>query len=137
MALDIGFDLDDYIPDAPAVDRGQYVVSVRDCRELENGRLMIATKIVKGPVQKNGKDPAERDYTFFINLHPEGIDNEWARNHNMNLTKKVFMACGLTSQADATDFVGKTFWVSTAPRANKETGEIRDDPQDFRPYVEA
>lgn len=134
MSLDVMADLDDFIPDAP-LDRGQYVIEVRDARETDRGSLMVNTTVVSGKPQANGKDPAGRDYTLFLTLHPEKIENDWARNRQMNLLKKFYLACGLDSSAEATDFIGKRIWVSHAPRVNKDTGEVREDPQDFRAFA--
>lgn len=134
MPLDIMQDLDDYIPDADAVDRGDYRVRIRDARETSNHSLMVNGEITFGKKQGNGKDVVGRDYTFFISLHPETIENEWFQKKSMNLLKKFFLATGMDSTSEATDCIEKEIWVSTNPRKNKETGKLSDDPQDFRAY---
>ena len=134
MALDVMQDLDDYIPDADAVDRGDYRVRIRDARETSNRSLMVNSEITYGKTQSNGKNPVGRDFTIFIALHPEEIENDFFRKKSMNLLKKFFVATGMTSQSEATDSIGKEIWVSTNPRKNKESGKLSDDPQDFRSY---
>lgn len=135
MPLDVMQDLDDFIPDADALDRGDYRIRVRNAKETENASLMVNGEVTHGRTQKNGKDPIGREYTFFISLHPETIENEWFRKKSMNLLKKFFVACGAGSDAEVTDFIEKEIWVSTNPRKNKESGKISDDPQDFRAYA--
>jgi hypothetical protein len=134
MPLDVMADLDDYIPDADAVDRGDYRMRIRDARETSNHSLMVSGEITHGRTQANGKDPLGRDYTIFVSLHPENIENDFFRKKSTNLLKKFFLATGMDSTSEATECIGKEIWVTTQPRKNKETGKVTDDPQDFRAY---
>lgn len=134
MPLDVWQDLDDFIPDAP-LDRGPYAIEIRDCKETTNGSLHVMGDVFGGTPQKNGKSVEGRDYNFFLDLHPENAQEEKQRMRRTNLLKKFFLAAGLTSKAEAADFIGKKIWVQENPWV-KNTGEVQVSPQDFRPYVE-
>ena len=139
MALDLDFDLDDYVAD-DTLDQGWYPVNIRDCQSTKNGSLMVNVTLLGGQKQRSGKDPEGLERTFFLSTSTEKVA-QWPRlvSKIKDALKTFFDAAGKGTDVEPGDFQGITMLAKVEHRNRKDAEgnvtSVEEDWTRFKPYA--